>query len=695
MGRGKNKQKQQFIGKKGKNREEKSQGEHHTKMFSEEDMDDEVDVFHKQKDKIPLDLNEDDDTSDEEMEQPVFDLQGETSEEMEESDSEDEEQLTGLAAKIARQAKFLRQKAGGVEDEMDEEPAEEEEERKAIWGKGKKSYYNADNVDFEIQSSDEELPAEEEAEVLRLQRKKAESLRPEDFGIDEDDEDASDSDSDAHEETLQEAVKRQERGHGRKKLKEPSSGDPGKQVDDDKIVTFEEVKKDINALSKEQQMEVVMSDAPELVGLLSEFQDGLDQLRNVQPLLQKIKANKNATKEGLNYLEVKQLVLLCYCQSIVFYLLLKAEGHSVRDHPVIARLVEMRNILDKIRPIDTMLGNQIERFLEEDNSVLVESATTNAVMNSVLVDGVLPDMKTVSSGVKSSTDETIQVQVYEDKSELLNGPTTTENNMKITSNDNKEAKETFAAESKEMLKERAKLEAYMKQLKDGLSKVLPKHGKKNHKHLKRSRNGLLDTLEDFDDDVADLTTRKEDKSNLDSLQQPRKLSQLVAEAGRTKKPKLVSGDDDLPEKEDLGERRRRHETLSYGKSPSPDDVSKKTENDDLEGSEDEFYREVKQQRAAKLAAKEETYSRKPTIVAPEEELDGKRHITYQMEKNKGLTPHRKKLTKNPRKKYKLKHEKAVIRRKGQVRDIRKPQGPYGGETTGIRTGLSRSVRFKN
>lgn len=693
MGRGKNKQKQQFIGKAGKNRE-KPQGD--MKIFSEEGMDDEVDVFHKQRDKIPLDLNEDDDTSDEEMEQPVFDLQGESSEEMEESDSEDEEQLTGLAAKIARQAKYLRQKAGGVEDEMDEEPAEDEEEdRKAIWGKGKNSYYNADNVDFEIQSSDEELPAEEEAEVLRLQRKKAESLRPEDFGIDEDEEDASDSDSDAHEETLQEAVKRQERRHGRKLLKETSIGDSGKQVDDDKIVAFEEVKKDINALSKEQQMEVVMSDAPELVGLLSEFQDGLDQLRNVQPLLEKMKLNKNATKEGLNYLEVKQLVLLCYCQSIVFYLLLKAEGHSVRDHPVIARLVEIRNIMDKIRPIDSMLGNQIEVLLEEDNSVLVESATTNAVTNSGLVDAVLSEVKTVPFAGKSKTDETIQVQAHEDKSELLNGLTPTTNNMKITSNVNKEAKETFAAESKEMLKERVKLEAYMKQLKEGLSKVLPKHGKKGHKHLKHSRNGLLDTLDDFDDDVADLTTRQEDKSNLVSLQQPRKLSQLVAEAGRIKKRKLISGDDDLPEKEDLGERRRRHETLSYGKSPSPDDVSNKTGNDDLEGSEDEFYREVKQQRAAKLAAKEETYSRKPTFPSPEEELDGKRHITYQMEKNKGLTPHRKKLTKNPRKKYKLKHEKAVIRRKGQVRDMKKPEGPYGGETTGIRTGISRSVRFKN
>lgn len=42
----------------------------------------------------------------------------------------------------------------------------------------------------------------------------------------------------------------------------------------------------------------------------------------------------------------------------------------------------------------------------------------------------------------------------------------------------------------------------------------------------------------------------------------------------------------------------------------------------------------------------------------------------------------------------LKHEKAVIRRKGQVRDVQVPKTSYGGETSGIRTNISRSVRFQ-
>lgn len=49
------------------------------------------------------------------------------------------------------------------------------------------------------------------------------------------------------------------------------------------------------------------------------------------------------------------------------------------------------------------------------------------------------------------------------------------------------------------------------------------------------------------------------------------------------------------------------------------------------------------------------------------ENKGKRAITYQMAKNKGLTPHRKKEQRNPRVKHRNKYRKAKIRRKGAVR----------------------------
>ena len=74
--------------------------------------------------------------------------------------------------------------------------------------------------------------------------------------------------------------------------------------------------------------------------------------------------------------------------------------------------------------------------------------------------------------------------------------------------------------------------------------------------------------------------------------------------------------------------------------------------------------------------------------------EDKRKATKEMEKNRGLTPHKRKDLKNPRVRLREKYRKAKIRRKGAVREQRFEAGNYGGEASGIRAGLKKGIKIK-
>lgn len=73
---------------------------------------------------------------------------------------------------------------------------------------------------------------------------------------------------------------------------------------------------------------------------------------------------------------------------------------------------------------------------------------------------------------------------------------------------------------------------------------------------------------------------------------------------------------------------------------------------------------------------------------------GERAISRFILQNRGLVPHKPKINRNPRVKKREQYRKALIRRKGAVREMRTEESHvYGGESTGIKAGISRSRKL--
>ncbi|KAK9528842.1 hypothetical protein VZT92_012980 [Zoarces viviparus] len=162
--------------------------------------------------------------------------------------------------------------------------------------------------------------------------------------------------------------------------------------------------------------------------------------------------------------------------------------------------------------------------------------------------------------------------------------------------------------------------------------------------------------------------------------------------------KLLAGEDkDKTTSRPAGEKKTR--VASKKEQDSGETNPEVEEDSDLdEEAALRFYREIEQRSKLKRKVKgpvaEEMEEKEDEQQLQREDPDAKRGITYQMAKNKGLTPKRKKIDRNPRVKHREKFRRAKIRRKGQVRDVRREETRYSGELSGIRAGVKKSVKLK-
>lgn len=107
-----------------------------------------------------------------------------------------------------------------------------------------------------------------------------------------------------------------------------------------------------------------------------------------------------------------------------------------------------------------------------------------------------------------------------------------------------------------------------------------------------------------------------------------------------------------------------------------------------------FYEAVAKKSKNKKSFKKSLYQVAPKFPTTDGVVDGERAISRAILKNRGLVAHKAKINRNPRVKKREQYRKALIRRKGAIREVRTDEGhKYAGEETGIKSGISRSRKL--
>ena len=229
--------------------------------------------------------------------------------------------------------------------------------------------------------------------------------------------------------------------------------------------------------------------------------------------------------------------------------------------------------------------------------------------------------------------------------------------------------------------------------------------------LKKSRTKVKSRAEDTDVlDFADPNTLNE--IEVEEKLEKRKSLRFYAsqiESKITKRREKYSGDTEVfKERRNDRNERQIQQATKRGLPHQHDDAAL----DDKEPliaqreqkeSDNEYYDFVAAKAAKKKSSGKEEYENakkaaRAYLLGETDEVDesGKRLITRQIEKNKGLMPHRSKDVRNPRVKKRKKYEKKKIALKGrqhvyEAKDRRR--SAYGGEESGISKNVVRGVKL--
>ncbi|KAE8416660.1 Sas10 C-terminal domain-containing protein [Aspergillus pseudocaelatus] len=541
-----------------------------------------------------------------------------------------------------------RTKRGGAAGSDSED---EDEDGIAAWGSSKKDLYNADQIETEADA------LEEEEEAKRLQQKHLQAMDEADFGFDE--------------------TEWVESGKGQ----EDREGDAGEVTE---VLPQLEITDD---MSTEEKLKILKSRYPEFEPLAKDFIDLQTTHRTLAEAAEAAKTTKDEVPEVAPVAVIKFRALSAYLGTFTMYLLLltssrDASGNpaplspaQLRSHPVMGALVKFRKLWESVKDLTAPEVSDIDEDMDSEEEVS-------------------------DAPVFKKQSENKEVQIPKKKKEKVS----------------KAQRAAEAAQAEAEARRAQRLRETEANLAD-LSNLVTKPGKKRATQKAKQSSKAADDS-DFGDEDALTAKEAEEKAK-----QKRSLrfytSQLAQKANkRTAAGRDAGGDADIPYRERLKDRQARlnAEAEKRGRQKpkeseqlggDSDDEDHRVANElrgDQGGSDDDDYYDMiaarSKQRKDDKKARAEAYAaaaREGGEVAIQEEIgpDGKRAITYQIEKNKGLAPKRSKDSRNPRVKKRKRFEEKK-KKLGSIRQLYKGgegRGGYGGELTGIKKNLVKSVKL--
>ncbi|XP_039921813.1 something about silencing protein 10 [Hirundo rustica] len=281
---------------------------------------------------LPEDSEEEDEEDGEER-NPFIEYSAEEDEDGEDEEGEEDEDGEGEEGEEDEHDVGDEEGDLSMESDLEERRPEAKLPHELSWGQRKQLYYDTDygsDAQAKGKRSQQEIDAEEEEEEQEaqvIQRRLVRDLGEDDYGLD----------------MIQGYLAEQRKTHDSK----------GQKID-----------KDLQALSKKEQLKLLKQESPELLQLMEDFEVKLMEIKDeLHPLLQMVRDGTIPQGKGSRYLQTKYHLYLNYCANISFYLVLKSKRMPVHNHPVIERLVAYRNLINDLAAIDQKLSPQVRLLL--------------------------------------------------------------------------------------------------------------------------------------------------------------------------------------------------------------------------------------------------------------------------------------------------------------------------------------------